>query len=428
MMYLVTGAIGTGKTTWVVDKLIKVDLENQKHIKNGDFDKVREIYSNIDGLRVPHKALPVDWRETPNNSVIAYDEAHKIDIFQPNRKQLHDDERIIQLNESRHTGHEIYFITQSPKFLHQHIRGVISQHFHLHNPMGAKASTVFMWRHGNTTNPDSQAAKNLAETEEIFSFKKEVQENFKSIEDEANHTRKLKIPKKIINICACLLVMVGLCVYLLTRDDTVGNLTGETFVQKTSDDLSNAKQATNDLASLGSEPKQPMDAKTRHLNLACRKAENIEKPECVKWFDDLSKNNGSVSGDTQESTMVVYNPSKPFEQEQIQQNIQYEVTSKPVFSGCMYKNGKYQAYTEQGTLLKDVSASDCQRLIKDGDRPYNYFKKEQEYSANQPKEPEKSKLTPYEYQLYLEYLRQNEQANNIIDPHLVAKMNGANQL
>ena len=56
----------------------------------------------------------------------------------------------------------------------------------------------------------------------------------------------------------------------------------------------------------------------------------------------------------------------------------YEITSKPVFSGCAKFNGKYYGYTEQGTKLP-VSKSDCVRLIEHGDRPYNYFKTEQSY-------------------------------------------------
>ena len=193
MIYLITGAIGTGKTTWVTDQLMQINEKNEEFKKKGELDKVRQIYSNIDGLKVPHLEIPDDWRQTPNNSVIAWDECHKIQIFQPNRKQLHDDQRIIALNESRHTGHDLYFITQAPKFLHQHVRGLCNIHYHFHNPMGLGASTVFMWRHGNTTTPDSQQAKNLAENSFVYQFKKSVQENFSSIEEDAQHTRKVKV-------------------------------------------------------------------------------------------------------------------------------------------------------------------------------------------------------------------------------------------
>jgi hypothetical protein len=55
------------------------------------------------------------------------------------------------------------------------------------------------------------------------------------------------------------------------------------------------------------------------------------------------------------------------------------VTAQPVFSGCIKYNGKYYAYTQQGTKL-NVSSSDCKRLIDDGDRPFNYFASEQQAS------------------------------------------------
>jgi hypothetical protein len=38
----------------------------------------------------------------------------------------------------------------------------------------------------------------------------------------------------------------------------------------------------------------------------------------------------------------------------------------------MKTGSKYQAYTQQGTKL-DVSQADCERLIQDNDRPFNYF-------------------------------------------------------
>lgn len=50
--------------------------------------------------------------------------------------------------------------------------------------------------------------------------------------------------------------------------------------------------------------------------------------------------------------------------------------AKPVFSGCTKFNGKYYAYTQQGTKL-DVDPSVCQRVIDDNDRPFNYFAQQQ---------------------------------------------------
>jgi hypothetical protein len=166
-----------------------------KHIKNGELDKVRNIYSNISGLKVDHQPLPDDWRTTPKNSILAIDECHKIDIYKPTRKVLHDDERIVALNESRHDGYDFYLLLNHQNFCISMLRFSQST-FSFSQSNGIGVATVFMWRHGNTTTPDSQAAKNLAENSFVYQFKKDVQQNFKSIEDDAQHTRKVNIPKK----------------------------------------------------------------------------------------------------------------------------------------------------------------------------------------------------------------------------------------
>lgn len=417
MIYLITGAIGTGKTTWVVDQLIQQDEKNKDFEKKGELDKIRKIYSNIEGLKIDHEQIPDDWRTTPNNSVIAYDECHKLPIFQPNRKQLHDDKRIIALNESRHTGHDIYFITQAPKFLHQHVRSLCNQHFHFHRPMGLKIATVFMWRHGNTTTPDSQQAKNLAESSFAYSYKKDVQKNFESIEEDAQHTSKVNIPKKIIFILTALVCMISFIVYaLFFREGTTDVLTGANIKNAATSDLDKGSQAINDLNNLGKTNNNASD-----LSVECRKAVNVEKAECVKWFDDLSKNNGSVTGDNSQNTVVSYNPNQPFQQQEIQKNVRYEVTAKPIFSGCMMKNGRYVAYTQQGTILNEVSQDDCKRLIQDADRPFNYF-------ANSPVNNQNQQEQAFSNQQQQQTYKHEVYANNQVEPHLQQKITGANAL
>ena len=93
--------------------------------------------------------------------------------------------------------------------------------------------------------------------------------------------------------------------------------------------------------------------------------------------------------------MVSYNPNKPFQTQEIQDSIQYQVTAKPVLSGCMKTNSGYQAYTQQGTKL-DVSQDDCKKIMS-GDRPFNYFAQEQQnglstqnYSATNNSHPSTS--------------------------------------
>lgn len=98
-----------------------------------------------------------------------------------------------------------------------------------------------------------------------------------------------------------------------------------------------------------------------------------------------------------ETIAVKYNPNRPYEMDT--SKIEYQVTSKPVFAGCMKKNGRYVAYTEQGTILHDVSQSDCRKLIEDNDRPYNYFKQQSQGFSGQPQQVQQQ-IAPQPVQHY----------------------------
>lgn len=370
MIKMLTGAIGTGKTTWCVDQLMQIDADNKKHIKEGNLDKVRKIYSNISGLTVDHEPLPEDWRTTPKNSVHAIDECHKIDIYKPNRKKLHDDPRVSDLNESRHDGYDFFFITQHPSFLHSHVRGITNQHFHFHNPMGLDCANVFMWRHGNTTTPDSPAAKNLAETSFIYTFKKEVQSNFKSIEDDAQHTKKRNIPKKVIAWISAPIVLLAIIGYLLTKPSTTGNLTGETFTSSMKKDAEKAKD----------------------------NMENISPKQTDQYQ--------SASEPTQQQLQTVqYDISKPYEQDF---QVSYQIVEKPRLAGCIASKTSCSCYTQQATKI-ELSQSDCRRYIS-GDRPFDYFTQQQQQNhipTTQPQmqQPQDTKQFDAEYMAQMQEAR-----------------------
>jgi hypothetical protein len=150
----------------------------------------------------------------------------------------------------------------------------------------------------------------------------------------------------------------------------------------------------------------------QNLDIECRKGVNVEKPECVKWFDQITKSGASVSPGESRQTTVSYNPSEPFDSD-IQKQVSYEVTAKPVFSGCTKFGSKYQAYTQQGTKL-DVSQADCERLIKQNDRPFNYFVNEREERKVESQDSNQlAQASPVDYKLQ-ELAADNNQANNVI--------------
>lgn len=346
---LITGGIGTGKSLWTVEQLFK------EHEKTPD----RKIYTDITGIK--HTGIlkaPDDWREIPNNSLIVYDEVQYRDLF--SRHNSKRDKQILDLTTIRKRGIELWLITQRARFLNADVLGLVNEHVHLER-VGQKVSNIYIWQ---------EAELNITKTKKLFAFDKyrwaypeHIFGFYESIQPDAKHNKRSYLNKAVVGVVITLILAL---------------IAGAIFVKFA---------AKNGISATGVETKKPekqtiaqpiqnpVVASTSpvasDLSIECRKGANVEKPECVKFFDEISKNGSSISTGENGQTLVVYNPSQPFD-DQIQKSVSYQVTAQPVFSGCMKTGSKYQAYTQQGTKL-DVSQADCERLIKNNDRPFNYF-------------------------------------------------------
>lgn len=348
---LITGGIGTGKSLWTVESLFK-EYENNPE---------REIFTDITGIKhTGIKKAPDDWREIPNNALIVYDEVQYRDLF--SRHNSKRDKQILDLTTIRKRGIEMWLITQRARFLNADVLGLVNEHVHLER-VGQKTSNVYIWQ---------EAELNITKTKKLFAFDKykwayptHIFGFYESIQPDAKHNKRSYLNKAVVGVIATLiLALIAGAIFVKHASKTGISATGvETETKKTE------KQTMQGIQS------QQSNAATSpvaiDLNVECRKGVNVEKPECVKWFDEISKNGSSVSTGENGQTIVAYNPSQPFD-DQIQKTVSYQVTAQPMFSGCMKTGTKYQAYTQQGTKL-DVSQADCERLINDNDRPFNYF-------------------------------------------------------
>lgn len=374
---------------------------------------VRTIYTNIAGLELENtRPIPedADWRKCPDGSYIVIDEIQNVPIFSSESRAI--DPIVKDLTIHRHRGFDIIGITQFPELVHKNFRAVTGHHRHLVNSFGLKRSTQYEW---STVKIDPNAFKNkaTAEIKTTFAFPKDLYKYYKS---STVHTHKLRLPIRFLMIMGLILTLIfGLFMCSVSNDK---NLVTQIATGKTGEKSDSQNHASNS-AGVKSSTQNAMD-----LSLECRKAINVEKPECVKWFNDLSTNKGSVSGQTPQTTQVSYNPNKPFDSAEIQKNLTYEVTQKPVFSGCMKKGTRYIAYTQQGTILNDVSQNDCLRLMNNGDRPFDYFKKESNNAQLNNQGNSKDNIQ----QTHKQPVSQ-EIANNQVESHLQAKItNGANDL
>lgn len=180
MITLITGVPGAGKSLKAVEIV-------QAALKEG-----RAVYSDIDGHSPPGVLpSPSDWRDTPEGSLVVYDEAQKT-YPSTGKPGVSDDDRIRALEVHRHTGHDIVFITQSPSLVHHHIRKLVGRHLHVHRAAGLKRATIFTWDFA-VSNPNDRNEQARGDTEN-WQYPKDL---FKYYKSATVHTHKFHVPKKI---------------------------------------------------------------------------------------------------------------------------------------------------------------------------------------------------------------------------------------
>lgn len=354
MIVLVTGTPGSGKTLFVVSKI----LELQKQFPD------RKIYSDIEGLQIDGvEQSPDDWRSTPDNSIVIYDEAQQHERFRAGT-QANKDEIVQKLQVHRHTGHDIWFITQSPRFLNAFVLDLVGEHYHLHRPYGAKLASVYYWR-SVRKQPQSLASRELAENEFLFKYPKELFNVYKSA---TQHNVKLKVPKKLWLIVAAIVIMLGFVVKMIYSDGSQKMLNGTLGSGSQNTELEVKKETSNSALTVNA----ASNLSSSDLNTECRKGVNVDKPECVKWFNDLSKNGSSVTASGVQT--VSYNPNKPYD---FEYQPQVQPTDFPRMSGVVkLPSGRLMAIDQQANYMTAISQQDCQRWL-DGHRPFNYFAQSQ---------------------------------------------------
>lgn len=324
------------------------------------FQAVRTIYTNIKALKIDYvRALVIDWRTCPDGSIIVIDEVQLVPPYNENKNKT--DDIVQELTIHRHRGFDFWFITQSASYLHPTIKELISCHLHITRPYWR---TPKVYQYGSLRQyPNTLINKLNCESKFDFKPKDFI---FKLYKSTSIDTSKKRTPAGLYGFAA--FIVVAVCVFVYGLSGGTGFMchflgTCKTDVQTTAQSTSHANGSANNSPVAAEIP-------TNNLETECRKGENVEKPECIKWFETLKTSNSSSN------ITVSYNPEKPFD---TQLQSQYSVTAQPVFSGCIKYNGKYYAYTQQGTKL-NVSSSDCKRLIEDGDRPFNYFASQQQAS------------------------------------------------
>lgn len=205
MITLITAVPGSGKTLYCIGLILKAVEEG------------RPVYANIAGLKIPqcHPA-PDDWRDTPEGSLVVYDEAQQPHLYPStaHRGEVKD-ERLRQMEVHRHTGHDLVFVSQSPSFLHHHIRKLAGEHIHLYRAFGAKIVTKYTWQH-TVDSPNDRGEQGRADSVP-WKFPKE---HFQYYQSATIHTHKFKMPKKLSALLLLIVVVAGLVVWNASTNES----------------------------------------------------------------------------------------------------------------------------------------------------------------------------------------------------------------
>lgn len=178
--------------------------ENLKELDNIPFKAllpVRTIYTNINGLKIDYvRALPYDWRETPDGSIHVVDEVQLVEPYSDLKDKKND---IVQeLTIHRHRGFDFYFITQAPSLLHPTIKELIGVHWHLTVPYGL-STRVYQF---GSCRPYPNTVSNKMNAETKFGFNPPAR-IFKLYKSTTINTHQKRIPWKQVIIFGILIAV-----------------------------------------------------------------------------------------------------------------------------------------------------------------------------------------------------------------------------
>lgn len=204
MITLITAVPGSGKTLSCI-KIIEDALRAG-----------RPVFTNINGLvkdKFPNNhnlyEAPDDWRDTPEGSLVIYDECQQMHLYPSNAQRgLVTDERLTAMETHRHTGHDLVFVTQAPTFVHHHVRKLVGEHIHLYRGRGLGGAMRYEWSH-TCDSPNDRKEQQRANSE-FWKFPKQYFNYYKS---STMHTHSFKLPKKLAIFLFCLLAAIIFIIY-----------------------------------------------------------------------------------------------------------------------------------------------------------------------------------------------------------------------
>ncbi|MFN3291170.1 MAG: zonular occludens toxin domain-containing protein [Acinetobacter sp.] len=393
MQTLISAPPRTGKSLYCMSL---IDQLSRKHPN-------RRIYTNIIGMNYPGVLTinstpekPFDWRDLPDGSIIFFDEAHEHPAFSAQdllgtaRTDAEKKRKaeILDIGDSLtlhgHFGFDIYLITQNPKLLREQVRAACSVHYVMRRLWGLDVAMIYEFAEVQTY--FANATRKQALSVKRFRYPKNL---YKYYVSSNVHNIQKRVPLLYMAFFAIPIAIFALGFSKASETGFFGLFPKDEVVQEKP--IEQPEYVMLD-AKQGQTPEQVLAQYKENFNpdIECRKAMNLDLPECVSWFDQLTKQQSSVLPDGQVFQAVVYNPDKPYD---FEYKPQIQPQDFPRMSGVMtLSNGRLMAIDQQGNYMSNVSQEDCRKWLS-GYRPFNYAKAPQQqnqYAYSQPEQRERS--------------------------------------
>jgi zona occludens toxin len=198
MLTIVTGTPGAGKTLFTLDRILKESVPEKGKPRREIFvHNVADLdlkFFNAQVMTDPEK-----WYELPHGSLLVFDEAQG--IF-PQRTKDEKPLKVEKFATHRHSGYDIFIVTQDPMNVDVFIRRMAGRHFHLRRILNRGIATVYEYQEYQS-NPTGFLEKQQAIA--VFSWKHN-RKLFDRYRSATIHTHKARFPLKLLIIPVALLV------------------------------------------------------------------------------------------------------------------------------------------------------------------------------------------------------------------------------
>ena len=344
MLYLYTGVPGAGKTLYAVSNLVK-----RKDFKDRPIfvDGIKDLdHDKINYFDIPEGESIQTWPKwAPPGAIIVVDECQR--IFRPRPSGSKVPDYVAELETHRQRGLDFILITQHPRLIDVHLRGLIEHHTHLGKTnLGLRRKLE--WMTGGAKDPESRA--NIREASiSVYTLDKSVYGLYKSAEV---HTKIRTKKSKLLMLFPLALCLIGYGIWSFSG--FWGRFEGEA---PSTDKTTEANKTTESAPTMTQTPQETATGRYETQTI------QAEKPK-----PHISEDDYKPRIDNRPETAPIYD------------GMNKSVTAMPWPSACVKSEKGCNCYTDQGTKIKEISKKTCVQYVNDG-LPFNPYKTKQQESA-----------------------------------------------